>query len=317
MRGAFISYSRENSDFANRLAEAISQKNIKVWRDQNNIYASQQWPKIIGEAIAAQDVLLLLWSKAAASSHFVEFEWNTALALKKPIIPVLVDDTPLPPMLTAMQGVILKDFEDVINRIVQSVKFPYSAENSQQQNKVIEKLEEIDATSPDTVLESAKNIYRQQGWVVQGNIYQVSGRDINISIQEATGTKENPKEWWEKWQARVAFVIIILTLLTTLLDLPKKVKEAWQEVFDKPVVTSSLKGIVVNRDGMPVGGAVVKLDVLPGDSARTTSDGSFKFSEVPGEVGDDVRVYVSASNYQRRNEFVTLPGPVELVLERK
>jgi hypothetical protein len=41
----------------------------------------------IGEAIAAHDHVMLLWSKTAAQSHFVEFEWNTAVALRKTILP--------------------------------------------------------------------------------------------------------------------------------------------------------------------------------------------------------------------------------------
>ena len=38
-------------------------------------------------------------------SHFVEFEWTTAVALRKPLIPCLLDDTPLPSSLLAVQGI--------------------------------------------------------------------------------------------------------------------------------------------------------------------------------------------------------------------
>ena len=40
---------------------------ITVWRDQDSLYGGQNWPKAIGEAIAAHDVLLLVWSQGGRS----------------------------------------------------------------------------------------------------------------------------------------------------------------------------------------------------------------------------------------------------------
>jgi len=128
-------------------------------------------------------------------------------------------------------------------------------------------------------------------------------------------TSQPTKKWWEKWQARLAFVIVLLTLLGMSLDLPKKIIDTWQLFFDKPISTISLKGIVTDSlNNMPIGGAVVKLDKLPGDSVITTSDGSFKFNKVPGKVGDDVRIYIFARGYNPRNEYKVLPGPVDIKL---
>ena len=83
MTGLFISYAREDQDTAKKLEDLLQGHGIHVWRDRESIYAGQQWPKAIGEGIANQKIFLLLWSKNAEGSHFVEFEWNTALALHK------------------------------------------------------------------------------------------------------------------------------------------------------------------------------------------------------------------------------------------
>jgi hypothetical protein len=80
-----------------------------VWRDQESIYGGQQWPKAIGEAIAANDYVVLVWSKSAAQSHFVEFERNSAIALRKNILPCLLDDTPLPPSRSAINAINLRN----------------------------------------------------------------------------------------------------------------------------------------------------------------------------------------------------------------
>ena len=130
-------------------------------------------------------------------------------------------------------------------------------------------------------------------------------------------TNPPKKKWWKNWQARLASVIVILTLFTMLLDLPKKGKEAWHELFGKPAITTPLKGIVTDTlNNMPIESAVVKLDKLPGDSVITTSDGSFKFNKVPGKAGDDVRIYVYANGYNPRNEYKALPGPVDIKLRK-
>ena len=123
------------------------------------------------------------------------------------------------------------------------------------------------------------------------------------------------KKWWEKWQIRLASVIVVLTVLSMFLELPKKGREFWQEVVGTPTITTPLKGIVTDSlTNEPISGAVVKIDKLPSDSVITTSDGSFKFNSVPGKVGDDVRIYVYAKGYNSRNEYKALPGPVDITL---
>ena len=110
----FLSYAHEDLKISQKIEQTLRKKEIAVWRDQESLYGGQQWPKAIGEAIATNDFFLLIWSKNAAESHFVEFEWNTAVALKKTIIPCLLDDTPLPISLRAINGIYLKDFENAL-----------------------------------------------------------------------------------------------------------------------------------------------------------------------------------------------------------
>ena len=92
----FLSYSRADLPLIEQLeAQLKSHQDISIWRDQEQIYGGQKWPKVLGEAIADQDVFLLAWSKNAAASHFVEFEWCTAIALKKTIVLYLLDSSSL------------------------------------------------------------------------------------------------------------------------------------------------------------------------------------------------------------------------------
>ena len=118
----FISYAREDLKICKKIEQALCEKGISVWRDQQSIYGGQQWPKAIGEAISSSDFFILVWSRHSAASHFVEFEWNTAVALKKNVIPCLLDETPLPASLRAINGIFCDDFEEALPKIFHSLK---------------------------------------------------------------------------------------------------------------------------------------------------------------------------------------------------
>ncbi len=84
MPSVFLSYSHEDLPLIEQLETQLkSHPEVSVWRDQDKIYGGQKWPKMWGKAIASQDGFLLVWSKTAAKSKRVEFEWRTAIALKK------------------------------------------------------------------------------------------------------------------------------------------------------------------------------------------------------------------------------------------
>jgi tetratricopeptide (TPR) repeat protein len=156
MAGVFISYAHEDSDTARHLEETLENQNIRVWRDRESIYAGQQWPKAIGEGIAGQQLFLLLWSKNSAASHFVEFEWNTALALKKTIVPLFLDQTPLPPSLRAYNGFFMTDLNQVVKQILTALK-KSPPPDPQQNRRVIETVDQNKDKPIEAVLEQIKS----------------------------------------------------------------------------------------------------------------------------------------------------------------
>ncbi|MEZ5534563.1 MAG: toll/interleukin-1 receptor domain-containing protein [Thiolinea sp.] len=90
MQSAFISYSTQNEAAVIPYEKRLIELGVNVWRDKSNLRQGQLSPMRLGEAIAEQEAVLLFWSANAAASHFVTLEWNTALALQKSIIPVLL-----------------------------------------------------------------------------------------------------------------------------------------------------------------------------------------------------------------------------------
>lgn len=105
MAALFISYSSQDRQQVDGLLAGLPLQPGQFWRDIRDLVGGQSWPTEIGNAIDRSDCLLLFWSQDAAKSRFVELEYNAALALKKTIVPVLLDATPLPPILRAIHAV--------------------------------------------------------------------------------------------------------------------------------------------------------------------------------------------------------------------
>lgn len=90
----FISYSRIDTEPCNIIVGGLVAAGISCWIDREGIEAGHAWAKIIGSAINDSDVVLLLASEHSLMSDNVYNEIGLAIAKKKRIIPVLLDDLP-------------------------------------------------------------------------------------------------------------------------------------------------------------------------------------------------------------------------------
>jgi hypothetical protein len=171
MQKIFLSYSSLDRQAVDQLAHELSQQGVSFWRDQDKLYAGQRWPKELGEAIASQDRLLLIWSKNAADSYYVEMEWSTAIALKKTVLPCRLDDTPLPNILTSLHSTDLREPLKAFSEIHRSLSQETNSPDLIHEAEVVEQLSHISPSAPHQVLQAAKNVFNQRGWVVFGNVY--------------------------------------------------------------------------------------------------------------------------------------------------
>lgn len=63
------------------------------------------WRATISGQICEADRVLLMWSASAAASNEVRREIDTALQCRVPVVPVLIDSTPLPGVVADVQAV--------------------------------------------------------------------------------------------------------------------------------------------------------------------------------------------------------------------
>ncbi len=176
----FLSYARQDFDAAKKIEQVLRENQHSVWRDQQSVYAGQNWPKAIGDAIDTKDALVLLWSKHAKSSHFVEFEWSTAIALRRPILPCLLDETPLPPSLSSYNGIPLNNFENDFSKILKSLQGSPIETDPKHGPEIFEQLNVISSAKPKKAVKAVRKIIKQHAANVQGDVYQ-AGRDVIVT----------------------------------------------------------------------------------------------------------------------------------------
>ena len=304
MAQVFLSYARRDLPTLQPLLQDLRASGITIWRDQDSLYGGQQWPKAIGEAIAAHDALLLAWSHAAAASHFVELEWNTALALQKSILPCLLDQTPLPPALRAINGIDARRPHEALPKILHAFQQSVTPPRAEQSARVITALGGITATDPAEVVRNARAMFMQQGWHVQGNVYQAAG-DIHVTL--APQPVSLARSWLDKWQTWVIFLAALLSLITIALNLPTRIRETFTNPSTTTEVLQTLAGMITDERQEPL----AEVEVFVPEFNRTTSTdrhGVFTF-QIRAIPQRPVRLVARKEGYRTYPAEATLGNP--------
>ena len=107
-QAAFFSYSRDDSEFALRLAADLKAAGANVWLDQLDIGPGQRWARTVQDALNNCPRLLVILSPSSVSSTNVEDEVAFALEEHKTVIPVFYRDCKVPFQLRPFQYVDLR-----------------------------------------------------------------------------------------------------------------------------------------------------------------------------------------------------------------
>lgn len=95
MTSLFISYSHDNSEFTQNLAETLQGHGYAVWTDITGISGGAIWGAEITRAIHGCDVFVVIVSSASNMSSWVEKEILLALNVEKLVVPVVIEDVEL------------------------------------------------------------------------------------------------------------------------------------------------------------------------------------------------------------------------------
>jgi hypothetical protein len=102
---AFISYSREDTEFVMRLASDLKEAGANVWLDQLDIPAGERWDRAVEGALAGSPMMIVVLSAPSVASVNVMDEVSYALGKQKTVIPILIQDCAIPFRLLRIQHV--------------------------------------------------------------------------------------------------------------------------------------------------------------------------------------------------------------------
>jgi hypothetical protein len=94
------------------------------------------------------------------------------------------------------------------------------------------------------------SIFAQQGWSMQGNVYQAAG-DFHLTITQPETKPE--KTIVEKWQAWVALFVGVLTMTSLEADLPGKIRKIFAPAESTvQVIQQPLSGVIWDEGHKPL-----------------------------------------------------------------
>ena len=100
----FVSYNAADKETATNIALFLAAENISVWYDEWKVSAGDSIIDEVESGLGKCSHFVIIWSKNSDRSNWVRLELKAALTralkVKSPIIiPVILDDVPLPPLL--------------------------------------------------------------------------------------------------------------------------------------------------------------------------------------------------------------------------
>jgi hypothetical protein len=128
----FISYSHKDAAFVDRLAVALIEKNIKVWKDNWKTLAGDSFVKKIQAGIEGASHFCLVLSKHSMESKWVEKEIEQALLQESKgdkivILPIRIDDCTVPDSLSdRLYDDFQSDFDAGVKHIIAVVSPRYN-----------------------------------------------------------------------------------------------------------------------------------------------------------------------------------------------
>lgn len=90
----FISYSRTDSAFVDRLEDSLKERGFHTWVDRRKIEGGQDWMDELQKGIKQCHACIVVVSPQAIASQYVKMEYRYAFLQKKLVVPVFCVPTP-------------------------------------------------------------------------------------------------------------------------------------------------------------------------------------------------------------------------------
>ncbi len=122
---AFLSHNREDKEIARALGAQLKLVGADIWFDEWEIRAGDSIPGKVSDALERVETVIVLWSSNASASRWVRAELEAAIQAglndgSLRLVPVVLDETPLPALIRATKHVDLRDGDvaEAVNEIM-------------------------------------------------------------------------------------------------------------------------------------------------------------------------------------------------------
>jgi hypothetical protein len=122
----FLSYNKADKEVARSIGAQMTLSGIEVWFDEWEIQAGDSIPGKLDEGLAAFNAFVLVWSADAVQSNWVRKELRSAIMRaindkSVKIVPCLLDETPLPPLIADLRGIDFSDRHSGIDELLKDL----------------------------------------------------------------------------------------------------------------------------------------------------------------------------------------------------
>ena len=122
MASIYLSYRMTDEQIARELTARLIAGGHRVTVDTNTLMPGQQFRTVLRDALKTSDCVVALLSKDAHQSQYVFTEIGAARALDKLLIPVVIDDAPMPNVIADILCVFYRgNLDEVVQKINQSI----------------------------------------------------------------------------------------------------------------------------------------------------------------------------------------------------
>lgn len=88
----FVSYSREDRSFVDRLIQDLAAAGVEAWQDTKEISPGENWERAIEASLRSASALLYVASSHSARSTWMFREMQAVARRGTPVIPIIIDD---------------------------------------------------------------------------------------------------------------------------------------------------------------------------------------------------------------------------------
>ncbi len=118
----FMSHSSKNNAFTQKLTDDLQAAHFNVWVDLEALRDGDRWVHEIQTALENCHAIVVIMSKAARESEWVERETLMALDLRKPLFIARIEDVPLPLQLITRQFTdFTQDYPVALQKLIEAL----------------------------------------------------------------------------------------------------------------------------------------------------------------------------------------------------